>query len=105
MLKFKPVGDYVLVEIEGMPKVSAGGIELPEEFRDRKLMEITEGVLVAAGPFAYEDLKESGKAHPKVGNTVYFKRYSGILKTDEETDKEYRAINDTDIYLCEAGEK
>ena len=101
-IKLIPVDDCVIVEIEKITEMQ-GGIYLPPEVTEKRQMMIVEGILVKAGDFAFFDLINNGKEYPQVGNKVYFKRYSGILHTDEETQREFRIIQDQDIYCFERG--
>jgi co-chaperonin GroES (HSP10) len=112
MLKMiKPIDDTVLVEIEKIDEKTSGGLFLNKDHVEREQMEQTEGVLTAIGDFAFYDLianednllkiKRSKPIVPKVGDKVYFKRYSGILHYDNDNNKVYRVIYDKDIYATE----
>lgn len=99
-MKLVPVDDCVIVKLEKISDVSDGGIQLLDEMVDKDQMSVTDGILEAAGPFAYYDLKANKKDYPKIGNKVYFKRHSGILNTNEDGEVR-RFIHDQDIYCYE----
>jgi len=89
----------VAVEIEKVKTTSEGGLALPEEFVEKKQMNITEGVVAAVADFAFAEIQQG--RYPKIGDKVYFKKFSGILHSDKDTGKEYRIVQDTDIYGIE----
>lgn len=93
-----PLDTALIIEIEKVQKVSSGGINLPESLVDLEQTRITEGILVKVGDMAYSELNELNKIYPKIGDKVFFKKYSGILYYDEKSDKQYRIIQDQDIY-------
>lgn len=99
-IDFVPVDDCVVVEIEKTEK-EKNGIALPEAYSERKQMSIVEGVLIKSGSLAFYDLINNEKEYPQAGDTVYFKRYSGILHTDKKTEREFRIVRDQDIYAFE----
>lgn len=69
------------------------GLELPDSEKERDKQRQITGTLVAVGGRAFE---EFGDPMPKVGDKVYFAKYSGlILKSDDKT--EFRLMNDKDI--------
>jgi co-chaperonin GroES (HSP10) len=92
----------VIVEIEKVAEASKGGIILTEDFQRRDQMSITDGIVAAVGDCAFAEIKTAGaELIPSVGDKVYFKKFSGILHSDKETNKEYRLILDKDIYALE----
>ncbi len=78
-----------------------GSIFLPQEYRGREQMAQIEGVLVATGANAFAEAKAEAEARgmrpdaPKVGDTVFIAKYSGIVI--KEGDEEYRLCNDEDV--------
>lgn len=102
-MKLKPIDTTVAVEIEKINDKSSGGIVLAEDYITKQQMNITEGILAAVGDFAFMEIQQG--FYPRVGDKVYFKKFSGILHTDKETGKEYRLIADTDIYAVERKEE
>jgi co-chaperonin GroES (HSP10) len=102
-MRLKPIDTTIAVEIEKVSGKSSGGIQLLEDAVLREQMSITEGVLAAVGDYAFCDIKDG--LVPKIGDKIFFKRHSGILHTDKETGKEYRIIQDTDVYAIEQAEE
>lgn len=99
-IDFIPVDDCVVVEIEKIEK-ERNGLALPEGYVEKQQMLIVEGILVGVGDLAFYDLDKYEKDYPKVGDKVYFKKYSGILHSNKENDREFRVIRDQDIYAFE----
>jgi co-chaperonin GroES (HSP10) len=86
----------VLVKVEKPEgRVSAGGIHLPSKTVDIYATQI--GVIVQMGDVAFTDYQQP----PKVGDKIYFAKYSGqMLEPDmTEDDGYYRIIQDSDIVL------
>lgn len=80
-IKFKPIGQYILVKPEEAEKTTKSGVVLVEKDPERPqkgtVVELGSGVLLPNGemiPFAL-----------KVGDKVYFKKYGG---TEIELDNE-----------------
>jgi co-chaperonin GroES (HSP10) len=99
-----PVDKTVIIEIKKIEEKTEGGIFLTNSIVEKDQMLITEGIITAIGDYAFYDLKKVGFSHPKIGDKVFFKKYSGILHSDKETGKEYRLIQDSDIYALEKHE-
>ena len=80
-MKFRPLGDRVVVRRVKDEQKSAGGIIIPETAQEKA----QEGVIVAVGPGA---LNEAGKRIPpevKEGDFVLFGKWSGTeVKIDGE---------------------
>jgi co-chaperonin GroES (HSP10) len=93
-----------VVEIEKVGETyKDSSIVLPEDIQRRDQMSITEGIVAAIGDCAFLEIKNAGaKALPMIGDKVYFKKFSGILHSDKESGKEYRLIQDIDIYALES---
>jgi chaperonin GroES len=73
IMKVKPLGDKILVEILEAEEKTKGGIILPDTAKEEK----TEGRVIAAGP---GKVLESGKVQPlevKKNDRVLFGKYSG----------------------------
>lgn len=98
------ISTKVLVQIE---KLKQGTIELPSEVLQREQDKITKGIFLKAGPIAFMDLYDPGepvkKQVPHKGDTVYFVKYAGKALTVDG--KEYRVIQDDDIYAFQRKEK
>lgn len=89
-LNIKPLFDYVLLKPLEADKVSAGGIYLPENVKEKP--QVAE--VMAIGPGAYDD----GKLIPmlvKVGQKVLYKKWGG----DEAKvgNEEWKLVRQTDI--------
>src|SRR5262245_39327312 len=89
-LNIKPLFDYVLIKPLEAEKVSAGGIYLPENVKEKPQV----GEIMAIGPGAYDD----GKLIPmlvKVGQKVLYKKWGG----DEAKvgNEEWKLVRQTDI--------
>jgi chaperonin GroES len=89
-LNIKPLFDYVLLKPLESEKVSAGGIYLPENVKEKP--QVAE--VMAIGPGAYDD----GKLIPmlvKVGQKVLYKKWGG----DEAKvgNEEWKLVRQTDI--------
>lgn len=100
-LKMVPLDTAVIVNVKKIVDVSTGGISLPRSVVEKEQLIQTEGIITAIGDMAFEELRNLNKTVPNVGDKVYFKKYSGILYYDKEDDKEYKIINDQDIYSFE----
>lgn len=88
-----PVEYKVLIQPEDVEKVSAGGIVMATTTTERDRMAQVKGVLVAVGGNAFEDWAEPV---PKVGDSVYYAKYAGIMVKGEDG-QEMRLANDKDI--------
>ncbi len=89
------IGVRVLVKLEKIQEMTSGGIVLPEIVVDREQDNITDGILVDYGKFAFTDICDESEK-PKKGAHVYFVKYAGkAMSVDGE---EYRIINDEDIF-------
>jgi chaperonin GroES len=91
-LKMRPLADRVIVEpLEGEEK-TASGILLPETAKEKP----QEGLIVAIGPGRWdEDGKKRVELEVKLGDKVFFARYSGQeVKVDE---KKYLILSEKDI--------
>jgi chaperonin GroES len=88
-IKFQPLGARVLVEPVEEEKVTSSGIVLPDTV-DKEKAQI--GVVVALGTGS---AKKDFKFHVKVGDKVYFKKYSPDEVKVEEA--EYLVMDQDDI--------
>jgi chaperonin GroES len=86
----KPLGDRVVVEPQKQEQVTASGIVLPEQAKEKPV----QGKIIAVG----RGRIENGKTIPldvKVGDTVYYNKYAGTeVKIDG---KEYLIMRESDI--------
>jgi len=90
-IKFKPMGDRVLVHPIEAEEVKKGGIIIPDSAKEKP----QEGKVVALGTGKKDD---DGKALPfevKVGDRVLFSKYGGTeVKVDDE---DYLIMREDDI--------
>jgi len=94
-LELEPVGAKLIIKIEEISDKSKGGLFLPTAEVNRRQDSLTEGILIAKGPNAFDFIADKER-HPQVGDQVSFVKYSGIGKKIEE--QEYRILNDEDLY-------
>ena len=90
----EPKGHRVLILPEQVSEFSTGGIIVATATQlDREQLGQTDGVVVAIGNTAYEDLSSPWC---KVGDKVLIAKYCGMMRqgTDEVW---YRIISDTDV--------
>ncbi len=97
-LRIKPFGTIVVVEVDKTEEISNGGIVLTSSTMERGQMEASTGTLVEVGDMAYQEYKAANYDYPKVGEKVYFKKYSGIIVTDKPNKREFRSMQDEDVY-------
>jgi len=91
-MKFKPLGDRVLVKrSDDADQKSAGGIIIPDTAKEKP----QRGSIVAVGPGS---VKEDGKRTPlevKAGDVILFGKYSGTeIKLDGE---EFLIMHESDV--------
>tara|TARA_R100001594_G_scaffold56020_1_gene89755 strand:- start:6988 stop:7356 length:369 start_codon:yes stop_codon:yes gene_type:complete len=92
-----PTGWRILIMPYIPPKVSRGGIEIPDEVHERERLAINVGLVMAVGPLAYKDLEKFGgqEAWCKEKDWVLFGKYAGSrFKIDGG---ELRLLNDDEI--------
>lgn len=100
----KPLCDKVVVLCDQASAITKGGIHIPDDIKERTGFAALSGVLVAVGDqaFAYDHarlVKWEGD-RPKVGDRVFFQKYSGI----EHYGKDglmYRLMEDRQISAVE----
>lgn len=90
-IKLKPLGDRVIVKQTAAETKTKSGILLPDSAKEKP----TSGKVIAAGPGKLDD---NGKRHEvgvKVGETIYYGKYSG---TDVEVEGEkFVILRESDI--------
>ena len=91
-LKIRPLDDRVVVQPFEAEERTAGGIVLPDSAREKP----QQGKVVATGPGKLlEKTGERGKMELKVGNRVFYGKYSG---TEIEIDGEdYVILRESDV--------
>ncbi len=90
-----PTGGHLLVLPNKVEEVTAGGIILPQETRDKEQQAATVGTLIAVGAGAWLDL-DDGSPWAKVGEKVSYSRYAGVSMAGQDG-QDYVLINDNDV--------
>lgn len=89
---FEPATNKVLVLPDQIPRVSAGGIQIPEDVVAREEMAQIFATLIAVGPQAWKGLTPA--AAP--GDRVMIAKFTGQLFTGPDG-RRYRVIHDLDV--------
>lgn len=92
----KPLGRAVLLEPYEPEKVSSI-IELPASVQEQKMMVEQRAVVIEVGANCWCD-EPSPRA--KVGDKVLVSRFAGHLATGTRDGKQYRFVNDRDIFAA-----
>jgi co-chaperonin GroES (HSP10) len=92
----KPLGRAILVE-PYTPERKEGLIVLPDEVLQRQQTIDQRATVIEIGPSAWCD--ENGP-RAKVGDKVLIARYSGHMATGTKDGKQYRFVNDRDIFAA-----
>ena len=90
-IKFRPMDDRVLVEPCEAEATTAGGIVLPDSAREKP----QRGTIISTGPGKLLDSGKRGEMDVKVGDEVFYGKYSGT-EIEFGTDK-YVVIREGDI--------
>lgn len=93
-----PAGYRMLLKMDEVEEVTAGGIILPQQTKDADEAAQEWGTVVALGPFCYHDYQRPWCG---VGDKVSITRYAGKVVIDRATGEKLRAINDIDIHCLE----
>lgn len=91
-MKFKPLGDRVLIEVLEAEEKTKGGIVLPDTAKEKP----QQGKVIAVGK---GKLLENGEVKPlevKEGDIVVFSKYAGTEVRTKEGD-EYLILREDDI--------
>jgi chaperonin GroES len=90
-MKIRPLDDRVVVRPLEAEEKTAGGIVLPDTAKEKP----QQGEVVAAGPGRLLDNGDRGGLSVKVGDRVFFGKYSGTeVKVDGE---ELKIMRESDI--------
>jgi len=90
-LKIKPLDDRVVVEQHKAEGKTSGGIVLPEQAKEKP----TRGKVLAVGPGKMLDSGNRAQMCVKVGDDVFYGKYSG---SDVEIDgKKYTVLRESDV--------
>jgi chaperonin GroES len=96
-LKIRPLEDRVVVEPFEAEERTAGGIVLPDTAREKP----QRGKVIAVGPGKLlEKTGERGQMSLKVGDAVFYGKYSGT-EVELEGDK-YVILRESDVLAVEA---
>jgi len=90
-IAIEPLDDRVVVEPEEAEERTAGGIVLPDTAKEKP----QRGKVVAVGPGKLLDSGERAKPDLKVGDSVYYGRYSGTEVKVGGVD--YMIVKESDI--------
>lgn len=90
-LKLKPLADRVIVRQSEAEEKTASGILLPDTAKEKP----TKGKVIAVGPGKLDDHGKRHEVAVRVGESVYYGKYSG---TDVEVDGEkFVILRESDI--------
>ena len=96
-----PLGRAILVE-PYEPEIKQGLIELPDSVRARTQLVEQRAVVVAVGDCAWDD-EPKPRAVP--GDCVLMTKFAGYMAVGPEDKKQYRLVNDRDIFAKISGGK
>jgi len=95
-IKIRPLDDRVVVEPFEAEEKTAGGIVLPDTAREKP----QQGKVIAVGPGKLLKSGQRGEMSVKVGDVVFYGKYSG---TEIELDgDEYVILRESDILAVKA---
>ena len=90
-LKLRPLADRVIVKQTEAEEKTKSGILLPDAAKEKP----TKGKVIAVGPGRLDDKGKPMELGVRVGDTVYYGKYSG---TDVEVDGEkFVILRETDV--------
>jgi chaperonin GroES len=90
-MKFRPLGNRILVERLEPPEVKKGGIIIPDTAKEKP----QEGKVIAVGPGVLDEKGNRRKLEVKVGDKILFGKYAGTEVTMDDT--EYLIMNEDDV--------
>lgn len=91
-----PVEFKVLVKLDPVEEMTAGGIIKPDMRKERDQMAETYATLIEVGGNAFTDPQWEGRV-PQPGDRILINKYSGQTPTAGDTEDLYRLCNDKDI--------
>ena len=92
----KPAGHRILVKPDPIRDRTSGGLFVPEQARDRQMVEQIFGTIVDVGPNAWKAF-DDGRPWAVIGDRVAFAKYGGFVIQDPDTNEVYRLLNDEDV--------
>lgn len=96
-----PLGRAILIAPYEIEKEYKGLIELPDAVKGRDALIEQRATVVAIGNSAWDDEKEP---RAKVGDKVLVTKFAGYMALGPLDGKQYRLINDRDIFARISGE-
>lgn len=90
-VKIRPLDDRLVVEPFEAEERTAGGIVLPDSAREKP----QQGKVIAVGPGKLLDSGERGEMSVKVGDAVFYGKYSGT--NVEVNGEDYVILRESDI--------
>lgn len=90
-LNISPLDDRIVVEQNEAEEKTAGGILLPENAKEKP----TRGKVLAAGPGKMLETGNRGKMSVRVGDEVFYGKYSGTEVTLDG--KKYTVLRESDV--------
>jgi chaperonin GroES len=90
-MKLKPLADRVIVKQSDAEEKTKSGILLPDSAKEKP----TKGKVISVGPGKLDDKGKRMDIGVRVGDTIYYGKYSG---TDVEVDtQKFVILRETDI--------
>ncbi len=90
-INIRPLDDRIVVSQGSAEEVTAGGIVLPDSAREKP----QRGKVVATGPGKLLDSGERGQMDVKIGDEVFYGKYSGT--NVEINGQEYVILHENDV--------
>ena len=90
-----PEGPKVLIEVDQVDSVTAGGIILPDSARIDRQLHLTMATVLRLGPDASVRMTDGHECVP--GSRIIFAKYGGFRLQDMDKRKDLRIINDEDV--------
>lgn len=90
-IKLSPLDDRIIVEQHEAEERTAGGIVLPDNAKEKP----TRGTVVAVGPGKLMDTGNRGKMGVRVGDEVFYGKYSGTEV--ELSGTKYTVLRENDV--------
>ena len=90
-----PCGHRVLVKIDEVEEVTAGGIIITKSTAQQQEEAGIFGTVVAVGDTAWKDF--GGRSWACVGDRVMIAKYGGFIAQEPGTAEKFRILNDEDI--------
>jgi chaperonin GroES len=90
-LKIRPLDDRIVIEQSTAEEVTRGGIVLPDTAKEKP----QRGKVIATGPGKLLDSGERGEMDVRVGDEVFYARYSGT--NVEINGEEFVILRESDV--------